>query len=449
MVQQHFDLLVIGGGSGGIATANRAALYGAKCAVIEGGQLGGTCVNVGCVPKKIMWNAAAIHHTLFTASEYGFKTGVSTFDWAALKHSRDAYIQRLHAHYAQGLNTNKVDLIHGYAQFIDAHTLIVNGIQLSAERIVIATGGRPVVPDTPGAMLGITSDGFFELSRQPQRVVVVGAGYIAVELAGVLNMLGSEVTLLLRRGHFLDSFDGMLRETLMEQMIDAGVSILTHHAVTELRQEHGSLLLNFEHGEQLSGIDSVIWAVGREPNTQALNLAMAGVSTDDRGFIAIDTWQQTNVAHIYAIGDVTSKPALTPVAIAAGRRLADRLFGGMTERRMDYNNVPTVVFSHPPIGTVGLSEAQARATFGDTVKVYQTRFTPMAQAFSQQPHKTAMKLITVGEQEKIVGLHVIGDGADEMLQGFAVAINMGATKHDFDNTVAIHPTSAEEFVTLR
>lgn len=310
-------------------------------------------------------------------------------------------------------------------------------------------GGRPLVPEITGADLGITSDGFFELETQPRCVAVVGAGYIAVELAGVLNMLGSEVSLLLRRSHFLDSFDVMLRETLMDEMLDAGVNILSHRNVQEVRRDGEKLVLVFDDGEQLSGIDSVIWAIGREPNTQTLNLGAAGIETDKRGYVPTDALQNTNVAHIYAIGDITLRPALTPVAIAAGRRLADRVFGGMTDRHLDYSDIPTVVFSHPPIGTVGLTESQAREIHGEGVKVYQTRFTPMVDAFSTNPTKTAMKLVTVGEQEKIIGLHVIGDGADEMLQGFAVAFKMGATKRDFDETVAIHPTSAEEFVTMR
>jgi glutathione reductase (NADPH) len=447
---RHYDLLAIGGGSGGIATANRAARYGARCAVIEAGRLGGTCVNVGCVPKKIMWNAASVSHILESAPEYGFQLAGRSFSWPDLKAKRDAYIRRLNERYGMGLADNSVEHIQGYARLIDAHTVEVNGEQLTAEHIVIATGGRPVVPAIPGAELGITSDGFFELEDLPRRVAVVGAGYIAVELAGVLNMLGSEVSLLLRRAHFLDSFDEMLRDILMEEMVEAGVNILTHRNVAEIRRDGNGLALVFEDGEQLSGIDSVIWAVGREPNTDGLNLAAAGVKADARGYIETDAYQNTNVAQIYAIGDITPRPALTPVAIAAGRRLADRLFGGMAGRHLDYTNIPTVVFSHPPVGTVGLTEAQARDIHGEQmVKVYQTRFTPMVHAFSPRPTKTAMKLVTVGEQEKIVGLHVIGEGADEMLQGFAVAVKMGATKKDFDDTVAIHPTSAEEFVTMR
>jgi len=446
---KHYDLLAIGGGSGGIATANRAARYGAKCVVIEGGRLGGTCVNAGCVPKKIMWNAASVNHALERAAEYGFSAVQRDFHWPVLKQARDAYIRRLNQRYGAGLTDNNVELIHGYARFVDTHTVAVDGEQFTADHIVIATGGRPVIPQIPGAELGITSDSFFELESQPQRVAVVGAGYIAVELAGVLNMLGSDVSLLLRRAHFLDSFDAMLRETLMEDMLEAGINIVTHRNVAELRRDGNALTLVYEHGEQLSGIDGVIWAIGREPNTATLNLGAAGVEKDVRGYVPTDEFQTTNVTNIYAIGDVTPRAALTPVAIAAGRRLADRLFGGMQDRCLDYSNIPTVVFSHPPIGTVGLTEGQAREIHGDAVKVYQTRFTPMADAFSRRPTKTAMKLITVGEHEKIVGLHVIGDGADEMLQGFAVAIKMGATKKDFDETVAIHPTSAEELVTMR
>jgi glutathione reductase (NADPH) len=448
-MRKHYDLLAIGGGSGGIATVNRAARYGAKCALVESGRLGGTCVNVGCVPKKIMWNAASVHHGLERAAGYGIKLGEHSFQWSGLKQARDAYILRLNQRYDVGLADNRVDVIHGQGVFVDAHTVVVDGKHYTADHIVLATGGRPSVPQIPGAELGITSDGFFDLETQPQRVAIVGAGYIAVELAGVLNALGSEVSLLLRREHVLDSFDVMLRESLMANMAEAGIDILTHCQVTALHKENGTLTLSFEHGASITGLDAVIWAIGREPHTQPLNLAVTGVTTDARGYVHIDEFQNTNVPNLYAIGDITPRPALTPVAIGAGRRLADRLFGGMPERHLDYSNIPTVVFTHPPIGTIGLTEKQARELHGDEMKIYQTRFIPMIDAFSAHPSKTAMKLITVGVNEKIVGLHVIGDGADEMLQGFAVAIKMGATKHDFDETVAIHPTGAEEFVTMR
>ena len=324
------------------------------------------------------------------------------------------------------------------------------GERYSAEHIVIAVGGAPCLPDVPGAELGITSDGFFELDALPRRVAVVGAGYIAVELAGVLNALGADVTMLLRREHLLRGFDAMLRESLMEEMLNAGVNILAGTQVAAVvRQDDGSLRIDSDNAQRLEGFDQLIWAVGRAPETADLNLAAAGVITDADGFIPTDRYEATNVPGVYALGDVNGKIALTPVAIAAARRLADRLFGGMSERHLSYDCVPSIVFSHPPIGTVGLTEEQARAQHGDAVKVYSSRFTPMYHAISGRREQTAMKLVTVGAQEKVVGCHIIGLGADEMLQGFAVAIRMGATKRDLDDTVALHPTSAEELVTMR
>lgn len=446
----HYDLIALGGGSGGIASANRAARYGAKCAVIESGALGGTCVNVGCVPKKIFWNAAAVRHNLKIAPEYGFANADGTFGWATLKLARDAYIRRLNEHYAVGLHNNRVDLLHGHGYFVDAQHITVNNETYSADHIIIATGGQPIVPKIPGAHLGITSNDFFNLPSQPHKVAIVGGGYIAVELAGVLKGLGSDVSLLIRRGHFLDSFDAILRDTLMDTMLRSGVDIRTYREVTELKRDTTGLTLILRDDETISNLDCVIWAIGRAPNTAHFGLEKTGVIIDSAAYIPTDAYQNTNVPGLYAIGDVTPKPALTPVAIAAGRRLADRLFGGATDRHLEYQLIPTVVFSHPPIGTIGLTETQVREKHNhEDIKIYQTRFTPMQQAFSAEPTKTVMKLITVGKDEKIVGLHIIGEGADEMLQGFAVAIKMGATKADFDNTVAIHPTSAEELVTLR
>ncbi len=319
----------------------------------------------------------------------------------------------------------------------------------SADHIVIAPGARPVVPEVPGAELGITSDGFFELTQQPQRVAIVGGGYIAVELAGLLNALGSKVSLFLRRDRLLANFDAMLRDTLMEEMLKDGINILSYTQIEEIHrdEEHG-LCLHCGSGQEMQGFDALIWATGREPNSDALNLGAAGVATDEQGNIPTDAYQNTNVEGIYAVGDVTGQVQLTPVAIAAARRLADRLFNNQPERKLDYENIPTVVFSHPPIGTVGLTEEEARAR-GGQVKIYQTRFNPMYHAFTERKVDTAMKLVCMGGNERVVGCHIIGEGADEMLQGFAVAVKMGATKADFDNTVAIHPTTAEELVTLR
>jgi glutathione reductase (NADPH) len=306
------------------------------------------------------------------------------------------------------------------------------------------------VPDLPGAAHGITSDGFFELESLPKRVAVIGAGYIAVELAGMLNAMGAEVSLLLRKQQFLRSFDAMLRDTLMEEMLNDGVNILPRTQVRGVeRRDDGSLCLLCDGAVEEIHVDTLIWAIGRTPLTDGIGLEAAGVTANPDGTVPTDAFQNTNVSGIYAIGDITGRFPLTPVAIAAGRRLGDRLFDRQTERHLPYENIPSVVFSHPPIATLGLTEDEARATHGDAVKVYQTRFTPMYYAPVDHKRATAMKLVCVGRQEKIVGCHIIGLGADEMLQGFAVAIRMGATKRDFDDTVAIHPTSSEELVTMR
>ena len=448
-MSKHYDLIAIGGGSGGLSVAERAARYGARCAVIESGRLGGTCVNVGCVPKKVMWYAAEIAHALDMAPDYGFALERGPLDWGELVRRREAYISGINTWYHSYLEDSDIDEIPGHARFVDAHTLEVNGERYSADHIVIATGGRPAMPDVPGAELGITSDGFFALAEQPRRVAVVGAGYIAVEIAGVLNALGSEVSLYLRHEQFLRSFDPMLREGLMEQMLEDGVSIFSRTQVAELRQGEDGLTLICDQGSETHGLDAVVWAIGRLPNTDDLNLEAAGVIRDEQGHIPVDAYQNTNIEGIYAVGDIIGHSQLTPVAIAAARRLADRLFGGQPDRHLDYEQIPTVVFSHPPIGTVGLTEDEARALHGEAVKVYQTRFTPMLHAFTERKVQTAMKLVTVGAREKVVGCHILGPGADEMLQGFAVALRMGATKRDLDDTIAIHPTSAEELVTMR
>jgi len=450
-MSRHFDLLTIGGGSGGVAVSNRAAQYGAKCALIERDRLGGTCVNVGCVPKKVMWNAAQIAHTLEDAADYGFALGQHEFDWSALKRGRDGHVHDLNEAYARGLAGNGVEVIRGSARFVGPKTVEVNGERVSAEHVVIASGGHPIVPDLPGAELGITSDGFFELERRPDRVAIIGAGYVAAEFAGVLHALGAEVTMVLRREQLLMSFDAMLRDTLMQHLRADAVEFFTNTQIVGLAREGGgSLTLSCASGTRLGGFDSVIWAVGRSPLTAELDLPATGLESDEMGYVRTDDFQETGVPGIYALGDVCGRLGLTPVAIAAGRRLADRVFGGMADRHLVYENIPTVIFSHPPIGTVGLTEVQAIQRLGaDAVKVYEARFTPMYNAFTARKVKTAVKLVVAGREEKVVGCHVIGPGADEMLQGFAVAVQMGATKRDFDDTVAIHPTVAEELVTLK
>ncbi|HRP34348.1 MAG TPA: glutathione-disulfide reductase [Gammaproteobacteria bacterium] len=446
--QREFDLFVIGGGSGGLAAAQRAADHGARVAVAEPGPLGGTCVNVGCVPKKVMWNAAAVAEAIALAPGYGFQVSAGEHDWGGLKARRDAYIERLNGIYAGNLDKRGVTLLRGSAALAPGGVR-VDGTAYRARRVIIATGGRPAVPDLEGAELGITSDDFFMLESRPERVLIVGAGYVAVELAGVFEALGSAVTVAVRRDGVLREFDPLLRECLMDQMRRDGIGIETGAVPAALCREQDGLELLTTDGRRLGGFDAVLWATGREPNTTDLGLEEAGVRIDEQGFIPVDDWQDTNVEGIHAIGDVTGRAALTPVAIAAGRRLADRLFGGMDDRRLDYHCIPTVIFSHPPIGTVGMTEPEAHAHHGDAVRVYESRFTPMAYALSERKVPAAVKLVTVGEDERIVGCHVIGQGADEMLQGFAVAVRMGATKRDFDDTVAIHPTSAEELVTLK
>lgn len=448
---RHYDYLAIGGGSGGIASINRAAMYGKKCALIEAKELGGTCVNVGCVPKKVMWHAAQIAEAIHLyGPDYGFDTTVNHFDWKKLVASRTAYIDRIHTSYETVLKKNIVDVIRGFARFVDAHTVEVNGETITADHILIATGGRPSIPSIPGAEYGIDSDGFFELDAMPKRVAVVGAGYIAVEIAGVVNALGADTHLFVRKHAPLRNFDPLIVETLVEVINTEGPTLHTQ-AIPEavVKNADGSLTLQLEDGRSET-VDCLIWAIGREPANDTFNLEATGVKTNEKGYIVVDKFQNTSVDGIYAVGDNTGAVELTPVAVAAGRRLSERLFNNKPEEHLDYTNIPTVVFSHPPIGTVGLTEPQAREQYGDDqVKVYKSSFTAMYTAVTSHRQPCRMKLVCVGPEEKIVGIHGIGFGMDEILQGFAVALKMGATKKDFDNTVAIHPTAAEEFVTMR
>ena len=444
-----YDFIVLGGGSGGLAAAQRAAEYGARVAVVESGRLGGTCVNVGCVPKKVMWNAAQLAHALDDAAGYGFSVTCLDHDWAALKSGRDAYVERLNGIYRRNLERKSIEWIRGAGRFTGATRLTTDrGDVLDADRVLIATGGYPIVPDLPGAEQGITSDGFFELEALPRRTVVIGSGYIAVELAGVLRALGSEVVQLVRYDGVLRAFESELGAQLVEHMRGAGIDLVTGAVPESVRSGDDGLSVRTVDGREFEGFDCLLWAIGRLPNTGALDLP--GVATGPRGHVVVDAFQNTNVKGIYAVGDVTGQAQLTPVAIAAGRRLADRLFGGQPDRRLSYENIPSVIFSHPPVGTVGLSETRARERFGDeAVRVYRSEFVPMYNALTQHKPRTMMKLVTVGEEERVVGCHLIGAGADEMLQGFAVAVTMRANKTDLDNTVAIHPTSAEELVTMR
>lgn len=449
---KHFDYICIGGGSGGIASANRAAMYGAKVALIEAKALGGTCVNVGCVPKKVMWHGAQIAEAMHLyAKDYGFDVDMKGLNWGKLVESREAYISRIHTSYETVLGNNKIEVINGFAQFVDAKTVEVDGEHYTADHILIAVGGRPSIPAIPGAVHGIDSNGFFELKEQPKRAAIVGAGYIAVEIAGVLNGLGTDTHLFVRKESPLRSFDPMIIETLTEVMAAEGPTLHTHSVPKEVvKEEDGTVTLYFENGES-HNTDILIWAIGREPTTDAINLAAAGVETNNRGFIKVDEFQQTNVEGIYCVGDIMEGGIeLTPVAVKAGRQLSERLFNNKPNAKMDYALVPTVVFSHPPIGTIGLTEPEAIAQYGvENVKVYKSGFTAMYTAVTQHRQPCRMKLVCAGEDEKVVGLHGIGFGVDEMIQGFGVAMKMGATKADFDSVVAIHPTGSEEFVTMR
>ncbi len=443
-MKKHYDMIAIGAGSGGLSAVERASEYGKKCLVIEAKKIGGTCVNVGCVPKKVMWFAANTATHINNAQGFGFDVKVKDFSWKKLKTARDNHINGIATWYDGYLEKLNIDYIHGFAQLVDKNTVSVNDELYTADYIVLSTGGEPATPNINGAEHGITSDGFFELQDFPQKSAIVGGGYIGVELAGVLNALGSEVEIFARAGKLLTGFDVIIQDVLGKDYINHGIKIHYHNSVISLTKNK---TLSTNQGE-FSGFDVVIWAVGRNPMTQNLGLKNANIASDQYGFIPTDKFQATNVDNIFALGDVTGCAPLTPVAIAAGRRLSDRLYNNMTDRHLNYHNIPTVVFTHPPIGTIGLTEAQANEKF-DKVKIYNAEFTPMADALLDQKTTTALKLVCTGDDEKVVGCHIIGHGADEMLQGFAVAIKMGATKQQFDDTVAIHPTSAEELVTMR
>ena len=448
---KEYDYIVIGGGSGGIASANRAAMHGAKVILFEGKEVGGTCVNVGCVPKKVMWYGAQVAETLHRyAGEYGFDVTINKFDFATLKANRQAYIDRLHGSYERGFDSNGVERVYEYARFVDPHTVEVAGERYTAPNILIATGGHALYPNIPGSEYGITSDGFFELDEVPKRTAVIGAGYIAVEVAGVLNALGSDTHLFVRKDRPLRTFDKDIVDVLVDEMAKSGPTLHTHANATEVvKNADDSLTISFNNGETIT-VDCLIWAIGRAANTSGFGLEKTGVKLTEKGTIYSDEFENTSVPGIYALGDVTGKLDLTPVAVKAGRQLSERLFNNKADAKLDYTDVATVVFSHPVIGSVGLTEEKAIAKYGaENIKVYKSSFTPMYTALGDNRQPSTMKLVTLGEDEKIIGLHGIGYGVDEMIQGFSVAIKMGATKADFDNTVAIHPTGSEEFVTMR
>ena len=446
-----YDLVVIGGGSGGLAGAFRAASHGARVALLEPGEFGGTCVNVGCVPKKAMWLAAELSQRIDLASRLGFDLPPAKFDWREFIVHRQRYIAGIHESYRKRLDAAGIVHMPCRGHFVDPHTVETHqGMRVSAAHILVATGGKPRRPDIPGADLGLVSDDFFSLCDAPGRVAIVGGGYIAVELAGVLQALGSKVEIFVRGSRLLDSFDVELSDELAENLRQHGIHCHFADPVVAIERVDEKRLRVVEHSGRAGGLfDSVIFATGRVPNSDRLGLDGIGVSVDGGGFVVVDALQDTSLANVHAVGDVSSRLALTPVAIAAARRLMDRLFGGQPEARLDYRDIATVVFAHPPIGMVGLTEVEARGRYGDAVKTYATRFRPMLHALADSPQRSLFKLVCVGEEERVVGIHLLGEGVDEMLQGFAVALKKGITKRDLDDTMAIHPTSAEEVVLMR
>jgi glutathione reductase (NADPH) len=439
-----YDLIAIGAGSGGLSVVERAAEYGKKCLVIEEKIVGGTCVNVGCVPKKVMYFAGVTAHTIENSRGFGFDITKNSFDFTHLKQARDEYIKGITNWYDGYLEKLGIDYVQGHASLVDQHTIKVGTKTYTANHIAISTGGTPIKGNVKGSEFGIDSDGFFALEKLPKKVAIIGSGYIATELAGVLNGLGSNVEMFLRGKGLLEYFDDIITENLTKDYESTGIKIHPHTDVNEITKDK-HLITNWGVFEDF---DCIIWAVGRKPLTDNIGLENTGIIVDENGFIPVDKYQATNIPNIFALGDIINKVPLTPVAIAAGRRLADRLYNNMEGRHLNYDNVPTVLFSHPPAATIGLTEKEAKKQFAE-VKIYQTDFTPMADALLPHKTTTAMKLVCVGENEKVVGCHIIGHGADEMMQGFAVAIKMGASKKDFDDTVAIHPTSSEELVTMR
>ncbi len=443
-----YDLIVLGAGSGGLAVSFRAARHGARVAMLDPGALGGTCVNVGCVPKKSLWFAAQIAHAMQLAGPYGFDVGPGALDWERFRQRRLAYIDGIKLRYEERLAAAGVQWLREAGRFVAPDTIATeSGAELRAPQIVIATGARPQRPALPGFELGLVSDDMFALREPPRRMAIVGGGYIAVEFAGLMRALGSEVTLHVRE-RLLRTFDADMVACLEEHMRTQGITLATGARIAGARREGDAIVLEDGVCGAQGPYDAVLWALGRVPNTERLDLDAAGVQCDDLGHVLTDAWQNTNVPGIAALGDVTGRLALTPVAVAAARRLADRWFGGMNEAKLDYDDVPSVVFAEPPLAAVGLTESQARERFGDTVRVYRTRFTPMQWSLAGLHGQSVMKLVCVGPDERVAGVHVLGPGADEMLQGFAVAVKMGACKRDLDATVAIHPSSAEELVLM-
>jgi glutathione reductase (NADPH) len=441
-----FDLFVIGGGSGGVRCARIAASHGAKVGIAESTYWGGTCVNVGCVPKKLMVMAADYGMAAEDSRGFGWDTQRGEHDWAGFIAAKDREIARLNGIYVKLLSAAGVELMEARATFIDAHTLDVGGRRVTAERIVIAVGGHPIRPPIPGGELGIVSDAAFHLPALPKRVVMMGAGYISVEFAGILAGLGAQVELVCRPHLPLRGFDHDMRQAMAEALSAQGVKLHCGTVPLSIERVGDAYAVNLADGTRTE-TDLVFWAIGRVANTRGLGLEAAGVKTAEDGSVIVDDGNQTSQPSIYAIGDVSNRVNLTPVAIAEGHNLADRLYSQHAPRSWNFDAVPTAVFSHPPLATVGLTEEQAAERF--VTDIYLTKFTPMRHTMTGRSVRTVMKLVVEQSSQRVVGAHMLGDDSAEMMQGIAVAINAGATKYDFDRTIGIHPTAAEEWVTLR
>jgi glutathione reductase (NADPH) len=442
-----FDVFVIGAGSGGVRAARMAAGEGVRVAIVDDHALGGTCVNVGCVPKKLYTYASHFSHDFENAKGYGWDLGSAKFHWPTLVANKKTEISRLNGIYANLLDNSGAQIIRGYASLKDANTVSVNGTDYTAERIVIATGGTPNIPDVDYANLLISSDDIFDLSEFPKRLLVVGAGYIALEFACIFQGLGSQVQVSYRGDLIMRSFDDDVRLFVDQEMRKQGIEMNYHSQVSNVvRQADSSLLVTFADGTNIE-VDQVLMAIGRKPRLAGIGLEVLGIETTSKGTIAVNDKFQTNIDNIYALGDVTGGIELTPVALAEAMTLVNHWFGDGS-KVMDYDLIPTAVFTQPNVGTIGLTEQEAREQHGE-ITVYRSDFKPMKHTLSGSDERSFMKLIVDAATDRVIGLHIVGDGAGEMLQGFAVAMKAGATKADFDATIGIHPTSAEELVTMR
>lgn len=444
-----YQLFVIGGGSAGVRAARIASGLGARVAIAENFRYGGTCVIRGCVPKKLLVYAAHFAEEFADAHGFGWTVPPAQFSWLKLIEAKNKEITRLSSIYENNLTGSKVEVMHGAARLVDAHTVLVSGKQITAEHILVATGGTPFVPQIPGIEHAITSNEVFDLPQLPKRVLIVGGGYIAVEFAGILSGLGTQVTLCYRGEQVLRGFDDDVRTHLFEEMVKKGITVLLHNDVTRIdKLVDGSLSVALAGSPPSPlAVDAVLYATGRVPNTQGLGLSEIGVELDNVGGIKVDAFGKTNISSIHAVGDVTNRIALTPVAIREGAALANTLFGP-TPVSADLTTVPSAVFSQPPIGTVGLTEAQALVQYGE-IDIYSSKFRNMRHTLSVRDERTLVKLIVDTASQRVLGAHMVGADSPEIIQGLAIAIRMGATKADFDATVALHPSAAEEFVTLR